>query len=271
MCRDLSSFDDQLADQRWMEVDEEEENFMYSVILAAMLTTGAAEAQGWHRSAYVGCSCSCSCAGYVVRVHPVRFHGCHGCHGCHGYCYGCTGCGGCGGVYIASCGGCGGCIGSTSIGYSQWGAGCYGTSCYGGCYGGSSWGCAGVSAYAPSMPIYGHSEMPAPDYGTPASTSIVTEAKAPAAAPAPAVATSTKTARVVIMVPTDAKVWVDNVLCPLQGENRAFNTPTLTPGSQYSYNVSVETPDGGRANRRVLMTAGQTVDVDFRATLTARK
>ena len=220
---------------------------MYSVILATMLTTGATEAQGWHRSVY---SCSCSCAGYVVthRVHHVR-----GCHGCHG-------------VYIPSCYGCGGCIGATSVGYSLWGAGCYGTTCYGGCYGGSSWGCAGMSSYSQSMPSYGHAEMPAPDYGMP----IAAAPAAPVAQVAKA-AVATKSARVVLMVPSDAKVWVDNVLCPLQGENRAFNTPVLAPGNQYAYEVTVETPDGGKANRRILMTAGQTVDVDFRATLTARK
>ena len=215
---------------------------MYSVILATMLTTGATEAQGWHRSGYtVGCSCSCSCAGYVA-AHPVHHvRGCHGCHGCHG-------------VYIPSCYGCGGGIGATNVGYSLWGAGCYGTTCYGGCYGGSSWGCAGVvSSYSQSTPIY-----------------RVPFAAAPAV-PVAQAATTPQTARVVLLVPSDAKVWVDNILCPLQGENRAFNTPALASGGQYSYDVTVETPDGGKANRRILMTAGQTVDIDFRAQLTARK
>lgn len=80
---------------------------MYSMVLATMLTTGAATPTwggGWYS--------------------------CHGCHGCHG-CYGCYGC--CGGCY-GCCGGCYGCYGCCGGCY-----GCYG--CCGGCYG--CYGCYG--------------------------------------------------------------------------------------------------------------------------------
>ena len=89
---------------------------MYSLVLAALLTTG----------------------------NQVPDWGCRGgCHGCRGGCYGCYGCGGCwGGCY--GCGGCwGGCYGCGGGFYSGcWG--CYG--CGGGCFGcyGCGGGCGGV-------------------------------------------------------------------------------------------------------------------------------
>src|SRR5262249_27284084 len=74
---------------------------MYSLVLATMLTTGAATPD-WRFGCH-GCCGGC----------------CGGCWGCCGGCWGC--CGGCGGCY-GCCGGCwGGCYG--------WSSGCYG--CWG--------------------------------------------------------------------------------------------------------------------------------------------
>jgi uncharacterized protein (TIGR03000 family) len=106
---------------------------MYSVVVAAMLTTASATpAWGCH-----GC-----------------YGGCYGCHGCWGGCYGgsCWGCHGCyGGCW--GCHGCyGGCWGSCYGCYGCWG-GCYG--CYG-CWGSSCYGCCGggvaVMVQAPPSP-----------------------------------------------------------------------------------------------------------------------
>jgi uncharacterized protein (TIGR03000 family) len=77
------------------------------------------------------------------------------------------------------------------------------------------------------------------------------------------------TARIVVHLPADAKLWVDNVLCPMQGETRAFNTPAIAPGSQYAYDLTVETSDGTRSNRRITMEAGGTVEVDLRSGVVA--
>lgn len=88
---------------------------MYSVVLAAMLTTGTATpawgGKGWYN------------------------YGCGGCFGCVG-CRGCYGCGGCYGCY--GCGGCYGCAG-----------GCFG--CYGGCYG--CYGCYGCFGTVMAQPV----------------------------------------------------------------------------------------------------------------------
>ncbi|MGE3804669.1 MAG: TIGR03000 domain-containing protein [Gemmataceae bacterium] len=67
---------------------------MYSVVLMAALSTGAAD---------VNCHWGCG----------WRSHGCYSCYGCYG-CYGCGGCYGCYGCY--GCGGCYGCYG----GYGRW-------------------------------------------------------------------------------------------------------------------------------------------------------
>jgi uncharacterized protein (TIGR03000 family) len=72
-------------------------------------------------------------------------------------------------------------------------------------------------------------------------------------------------ARVVVSVPENAKLWVEQVLCPLTGEQRAFNTPALQPGNQYYYTLTVELAQGGRESRRVEVQPGRTVEVDFRA------
>jgi len=126
---------------------------MYSVILATLLTTGSPEMLGHHgRSCggYNAFSCSCSCYGCS------GCHGCYGCSGCYGYssswcgCSGCWGCSGCSG-----CWGCHGCWGSYvspwasyTVGYTYWGAGCYGSWCT--CSGsGWSWcSCIGGTSYA---------------------------------------------------------------------------------------------------------------------------
>jgi uncharacterized protein (TIGR03000 family) len=95
---------------------------------------------------------------------------------------------------------------------------------------------------------------------------------APAPAPAPSdlklpgnTQSQASPARVVVNVPENAKLWVEQVYCPLTGEQRAFNTPALQPGSQYYYTLTVELAQGGRESRRVEVQPGRTVEVDFRA------
>lgn len=91
---------------------------MYSVVLAAMLTTGA-DTPAWGKGGW------------------YNYSGCWGCHGCRGSCFGCYGCyGGCGGCF--GCGGCYGCCG-----------GCFG--CYGGCYG--CYGCYGCFGTVMVQPV----------------------------------------------------------------------------------------------------------------------
>jgi len=74
-------------------------------------------------------------------------------------------------------------------------------------------------------------------------------------------------ARVIVHLPADAKLWVDQVACPIPGPTRSFDTPVLVPGGQYAYTLTVELPDGNRENRRVTMTAGRVIEVEFRGSL----
>lgn len=125
---------------------------MYSVVLAAMLTTGAATpAWGWG-GCYGGCYGNAfSCHGCYGNA--LSCYGCYGCNGCRGgACYGWGGCYGCygymAGAYYSNCYGCYGCYGSCSGCNGCYGS-CYGCSgCYGSCYGcNGCYGCYGGSCY----------------------------------------------------------------------------------------------------------------------------
>jgi len=69
-------------------------------------------------------------------------------------------------------------------------------------------------------------------------------------------------ARVTIALPADARVWVDNVFCPV----RSFDTPALEPGRKYFYTVRAELNRDGRTvveTRRITVSAGQETTVSF--------
>jgi uncharacterized protein (TIGR03000 family) len=73
-------------------------------------------------------------------------------------------------------------------------------------------------------------------------------------------------ATVVVHLPADAKLYVDNVACPLTSATRSFNTPGLEPGRKYFYTLKAEVVRDGKPaaeSRRVLLSAGKRVDVDF--------
>lgn len=245
---------------------------MYSVILAMMVNTGG-DATAFHRH-----------YGHHHHHHSYSCYGCSGCCGCYGGyaysgCWGCHGCHGCwGGHYYSSCWGCHGCCG------------CYGatvvySSCYGCC------GCCGGVIY--STPVYTYPVASAPVYSHPVASAPVVAAPVavtPAAPVNPAVTPTNKSeedavrrvleelrktkssnadqnARVTVRLPSDARLWVDSVYCPLTSSERSFNTPNLQKGKQYFYNLRMETTQAGQTvsqTRRVALEAGQQVTVDFR-------
>jgi len=204
---------------------------MYSVVLAAMLTTTPATPQwGWGCHGCHGCHGCWSC------------HGCHGCYGCWGSCYGCYGGGGWGyggysyGNYAAAPGwptwyGCyGGAFGCAGGGYAC--LGCYG------CYG---WG--GYVAATPVLPARGGAgdRMPAATAG-----------------PAPAT--------VVVQLPPDAKLYVEGKAVALD-EQRSFTTPRLDAATPYTYTLKAQVVRNGRlfnATKDVEVRAGETTRVAFR-------
>ncbi len=154
-------------------------------------------------------------------------YGCYGCWGCYGGCYGCWGYGG---------------------GYGCWGCwGCYGChGCYG-CYG--CWGCYGAGA---------------PSYVVPGG---------PAAEPAPAPredkdkkSMAPSKAKLIVSLPADAKLYIDDQLMKTTSDRRVFNTPTLDKDQTYYYVLKAEVNYQGKTyteTKRVLIRAGEQVRASF--------
>ncbi|MBY0528335.1 MAG: TIGR03000 domain-containing protein [Gemmataceae bacterium] len=296
---------------------------MYSVVLAAMLTTAPATPQ-WH-------------------------HGCHGCHGCWSSCHGCYSCYGCWGCY-----GCSGCWGG--YGWGGWGGYYYGApyavatypaywggwgafGCAGGayacvgCYGCYGWG-GGYYAAAPVLPSR-EPAMPAADAvkmaGRAAPATVVVQAPAEAkvfvegravaldargsfttpkleagegyvytikvqtmrdgrpvtetkdvsvragetsrvafdklAGNAPAVAGNGEPApaRITVKLPESARLYINDVLCPLTSATRSFDTPRLDPDKDYTYTLRVELGQAKSETKQIRFRAGQPVNVEFGA------
>ena len=173
------------------------------------------------------------------------------CHRCGCYGGGCCGCwGGCyGGCYGGCFGGCwGGCYGG------GWG-GCYG------CWGGyASWGYGGAATYPgavyPGGVMPGGTTVPSGEQlGTPK------EDKKKAT-----MFSSTK-AKLVVELPENAKLFIDDMPMKTASGVRSFNTPELEPGQAYYYMVRVETIHDGKPvseTRRVIVRAGQVARADFK-------
>lgn len=224
----------------------EEKTAMYSVVLATMLTAGAENTAWCHRAWCHGC------------------HGCHynafsRCHGCHSYCSGwyCSGCW-CSGSW------CHGCHISYGCHYS------YGCHCSGvvvGCH--YSHGCYSSSVVVRDVVRERRADGPQNDAERKAVEDLLRrmrEQRKPDRERERDQETSTDTARVVVRLPERARLWVDQVPCPLTGSERAFDTPALESGQRYYYTLRVEVERDGRQleeSRRVTVTAGQRVEVDF--------
>ena len=206
---------------------------MYSLVVMAALTTGVETPDwGW----------KCGCSGY--------YSGCYGCWGCGG-CYGCygSGCWGCGGCYGGGCygGGCWGCWGG--YGYYNGCSGCYG--CWG-CY-----GCYGYSGYAP---MYGPGPvMPGAPTGTP-TEELGTPKKKEGTSVSP------NRAKLLVEVPAEAKLFIDDQPIAMKATTKTFNTPELERGQSYYYILKVEVTRDGVAHsetRRVVIRAGDEVSARF--------
>ncbi len=209
---------------------------MYSVVLMAALTTGGGTPDWCHHGHgyYGGCfggewapNCYGVYGGYYYGI-PCGGYGCNGCYGCYGGHWGHGG---------------GGWAGWGGVDYNCFGChGCYGCSGYYGCVG-----------YSP---------------GGPAATT-------PEPIPAPRVeekkkeGTSTVTpnrARVVVQLPADAKLFVDDQPIKATEERQTFSTPQLQRGQTYFYEVRAEAVRDGKTvseTKRVLIRAGEEVSVSF--------
>jgi len=212
---------------------------MYTLVMMAALTTNA-NAPAWGcRGCCHGCWGCFGCWG-----------GCRGCHGCWGGCrgcagcYGCTGCSGCYASWGACYGGCAGCYG----GYG----GCYG--CYGG-YAGYASGCHGC--YGGSASGWGSS--PPPGYAPPPAEERRQEKKIEKTS-------VSSQARLLVELPAEAKLYVDDQLMKSTSNKRRFNTPDLVPGQTYYYILRAELLRDGQKHvqtRQVLVHAGEEVRTSF--------
>ncbi len=267
---------------------------MYSIVVAAMLTTGTpAPAFG----------------GLFSRGGESCLGGCQGCNGCSGgSCYGCNGCtgcqGGCGGYGFLgirdffhnafSSGSCNGCCGGCN--------GCYGSmSCYGGCMGGCMGGCQGsysmggygMSSSGYEMPMGMNTSMPMNTYGAmpmnPYGGMPMTQGMPYSMpqgnvmnpvpplnmpnqlpyGPPPQAADATvpaNQATVVVNLPADARLYVEKHLMTLTGTTRAFRTPDLAPGSKYNYTIRMEVERGGKMiekTENITIEPGKRTQVSF--------
>jgi uncharacterized protein (TIGR03000 family) len=74
-------------------------------------------------------------------------------------------------------------------------------------------------------------------------------------------------ARIRLVVPADAQVWFGNKATKQRGETRQFESPPLTPGREYVYDVTVRWRDKDgqelTRTRQVSVWANSTVSADF--------
>jgi len=213
---------------------------MYTAVLMMALTTGV-DMPDAHRGGRGGGCCGCYGGGYG---------GCYG--GGYGGGYGgCCGCYG-GGYGMGYGGGFGGCSG---MGYG----GGYG-GCYGGGYGGViSGGCSGVisGGYGMSGAII----MPGTGTGTGTGGEKIKnppKQKDGKETMAPAPAT------IVVELPADAKLTIDNEATTSIGTSRVFTSPNLNPGKEYHYTLKAEVVRDGKpvkAEKVVAIKAGEITPV----------
>jgi uncharacterized protein (TIGR03000 family) len=216
---------------------------MYSLILMTAMATGAPEAPsgilfnrcgccgGGYSSCYGGCyGCFGACYG------GYSYSSCYGCHGCYGY-SACNGCHGCWGSTYGCAGCCGGCTGSS-----------YGVVAYGGVWG-------ATYTYSDTIP-----------FGPP--SFIPTKVTEPVPLPKKLDGKSGDgSARLIIEVPENAKLYIDDKLMKTATAERLFYTPPLAPGQKYFYDVRVEVEKDGQPvsqSKRVIVEAGASVRESFR-------
>jgi uncharacterized protein (TIGR03000 family) len=167
--------------------------------------------------------------------------GCHGGGGRHHRGGGCCGCygGGYGGCY-------GGCYGG---GYGGCYGGCYGGG-YGGCYGGGYGGCYGGAYGIGGMPYVTQEQL----------KNLPKPKKEEASLPTPAT--------IVVSLPANAKLTIDNDATEQSSSQRVFVSPALQPGRDYHYTLEARFEQDGKPvvlKQEVAVRAGRTTPVTFSA------
>jgi uncharacterized protein (TIGR03000 family) len=255
---------------------------MYSLVLM-MALSGGVEAPAGHHDCCGGCYGCCggwSCGGYGCCGCCGGCHGGHGCHGCHGghsffhhhdsCCGGCYSSCCCGGGYYGCCGCSGYCCGGGYYGCCGGYNGCCGG--YYGCCGGGYYGCCGGTVAPPAPPVTppvpppdGGKPMPPPDGGKPMPP--------PDDAPKPKVGTEANIpapATIIVSLPADAKLMIDDFATKSTSASRVFTSPELNPAQAFSYTLKAEIVRNGQtltATEQVSVRAG----AETRVSLSAEK
>ena len=254
---------------------------------------------GWGSGCYGGCYGGCGgCYGGC-------YGGCGGCYGgCYGGCGGCYGGWGGGMAWSGRGYGCGvSCYGGYAFDAPAYGAGYSGFGAYGnfGMYGAMPYGATTTAPLGsmtpttsatfptlssgglldmPSFPTTGvpggpsPSALPTPPAGGPAPPSIPLTPPSPGdllspPVPLPKVAVpKAEPGALLVNVPADAKVYVNDVLMKSKSGERLFKTPALEAGETYFYTIRVVTEKAGKEVeevRKVYVDAGKTTRAEFDA------
>ncbi len=78
--------------------------------------------------------------------------------------------------------------------------------------------------------------------------------------------TSLQAASLLLDLPEEAKLYVDEQQIPIRSGQRRFHTPPLEPGQTFFYDVRVVLEKDGQQveeRKRVLVHAGETVEASF--------
>jgi len=199
---------------------------MYSVVLMVALT-GGSEAPSFHHHGHGGGGCGCY--GYSSCGCCGNYSSC-GCCGNYSGC-GCCGnyssCGCCGNYSYGGCGNSCGCCGNYS------GCGCCGGYMGGAGGGGGSGGSGGSGDSSKGGKVGGGVSAPA---------------------------------TIVVNLPANAKLTVDDYLTTSTASTRTLQTPALPAGQEFRYTLKVEVVRDGKTvteTKQITVRAGQTTESKF--------
>jgi uncharacterized protein (TIGR03000 family) len=123
-----------------------------------------------------------------------------------------------------------------------------------------------LSGDAPDLEVPGIPGAEMPQEGVPPGGPAAPTAPESDAPAGPATPTPDNKAQVTVVVPANAEVWFNGVRMHTTGGVREFDTPPLTPGQDYSYQVHARWTEGGRVidrTRKVRVRANLQLKVDL--------
>jgi len=132
-------------------------------------------------------------------------------------------------------------------------------------YGSSDWSVPPVDSGNAAPPLQAAPSYPAASAGNALRADHPPAGALEESSPAP-VAPADSSATLTINVPADAELWFDETKTTSTGPVRLFNTPPLTPGRNYSYEIRAHWTEGGHdvtQTQTVGVTAGANLSVNF--------